>query len=34
VEQGNHEQLIQRNGAYVKLWKVQAGLRSDERLQL
>ena len=34
VESGSHEQLIQAGGAYVKLWRVQAGLRADEALQL
>ena len=34
VESGSHEQLIQAGGAYVNLWRVQAGLRADEALQL
>ncbi|MEB3265048.1 MAG: ABC transporter ATP-binding protein [Cyanobacteriota bacterium] len=34
VESGPHEALIQRNGAYAGLWRVQAGLRSSEALSL
>jgi len=34
VESGSHEQLIAAGGAYVNLWRVQAGLRVDEALQL
>ena len=34
VESGSHEQLIAAGGAYVNLWRVQAGLRADEALQL
>ncbi|MFM7696703.1 MAG: ABC transporter ATP-binding protein [Vulcanococcus sp.] len=34
VESGSHEQLIAAAGAYVNLWRVQAGLRADEALQL
>jgi ATP-binding cassette subfamily B protein len=34
VESGSHEQLIASGGAYVNLWRVQAGLRADEALQL
>ena len=34
VESGRHEQLIAANGAYANLWRVQAGLRSGEPLQL
>jgi ATP-binding cassette subfamily B protein len=34
VESGRHEQLLQRSGAYAALWRVQAGLRPDEALQI
>lgn len=34
VESGRHEQLIAADGAYANLWRVQAGLRSGERLSL
>ena len=34
IESGSHEQLIAAGGAYVNLWRVQAGLRHDEALQL
>jgi ATP-binding cassette subfamily B protein len=34
VESGSHDALIARNGAYANLWRVQAGLRADERLAL
>jgi len=34
VESGSHDQLIQAGGAYVNLWRVQAGLRADEALRL
>jgi ATP-binding cassette subfamily B protein len=34
VESGRHEQLIAADGAYANLWRVQAGLRSGERLAL
>ncbi len=34
VERGSHEALIAAGGAYVNLWRVQAGLRSDEAFTL
>jgi ATP-binding cassette subfamily B protein len=34
VEQGTHDQLLHKPGAYADLWRVQAGLRSDEALTL
>jgi len=34
VEQGSHDDLLRRSGAYADLWRVQAGLRSDELLSL
>lgn len=34
VESGRHEDLIDTDGAYANLWRVQAGLRSGERLAL
>ncbi|MEO1002880.1 MAG: ABC transporter ATP-binding protein [Cyanobacteria bacterium J06638_7] len=34
VESGRHEELIAADGAYANLWRVQAGLRSGERLAL
>ena len=34
VEDGTHEQLLQRSGVYADLWRVQAGLRRDEVLTL
>ena len=34
VESGRHEALMQAGGAYTNLWRVQAGLRSDEALRL
>ena len=34
VEQGTHDQLLHKPGAYADLWRVQAGLRSDEALSL
>jgi ATP-binding cassette subfamily B protein len=34
VEDGTHEQLLHQAGTYADLWRVQAGLRSDEALIL
>ncbi len=34
VESGRHEQLLRRGGPYASLWRVQAGLRPDEALQI
>jgi ATP-binding cassette subfamily B protein len=35
VESGRHEDLLARpDGAYASLWRVQAGLRPGEALQL
>jgi len=34
VERGSHEELMASAGAYVNLWRVQAGLRADEALRL
>ncbi|UPM50948.1 ABC transporter ATP-binding protein/permease [Synechococcus sp. A10-1-5-1] len=34
VESGSHEELIAAGGAYVNLWRVQAGLRQNEALAL
>ena len=34
VESGRHEQLINSQGAYARLWRVQAGLREGEALTL
>jgi len=34
VESGNHDTLLKQNGAYAGLWRVQAGLRPAEPLQL
>jgi len=34
VEQGSHDELIAAAGAYARLWRVQAGLRADEPLQI
>ncbi|MFM9042368.1 MAG: ABC transporter ATP-binding protein [Vulcanococcus sp.] len=34
VERGSHDALIAAGGAYVNLWRVQAGLRSDEAFTL
>ena len=32
VQQGRHDELLQKGGAYAELWKVQAGLRPDEAM--
>ncbi|APD47325.1 ABC transporter ATP-binding protein/permease [Synechococcus sp. CS-602] len=34
IESGQHEDLLQRGGVYASLWRVQAGLRTDEALSL
>ena len=34
AEQGSHGELIAAAGAYARLWRVQAGLRADEPLQI
>ena len=34
VESGEHDALLRRGGGYADLWRVQAGLRSDEPLRL
>jgi ATP-binding cassette subfamily B protein len=34
VEMGGHDALLAAGGAYANLWRVQAGLRSDEPLRL
>jgi ATP-binding cassette subfamily B protein len=34
VESGRHEQLINSQGVYARLWRVQAGLREGEVLSL
>ncbi len=34
VESGRHDDLLRHQGAYANLWRVQAGLRSDEPLRL
>ncbi|MBE9101420.1 ABC transporter ATP-binding protein [Vacuolonema iberomarrocanum] len=31
VERGTHEQLVEQNGIYASLWRVQMGMRSDEQ---
>jgi ATP-binding cassette subfamily B protein len=33
VESGRHDELLSREGAYARLWRVQAGLRADEALR-
>jgi ATP-binding cassette subfamily B protein len=32
IEQGQHDQLLQLEGAYANLWRVQAGLRTNGAL--
>lgn len=32
VQQGRHDALLQKGGAYAELWRVQAGLRPDEAM--
>ena len=32
VQQGRHDELLQKGGAYAELWRVQAGLRPDEAM--
>jgi ATP-binding cassette subfamily B protein len=34
IEMGGHDALLAAGGAYANLWRVQAGLRSDEPLRL
>jgi ATP-binding cassette subfamily B protein len=34
VESGRHDDLIERNGAYAALWRVQTGLHSGEDLRV
>ena len=34
VEQGTHDQLLHQTGPYTDLWRVQAGLLSNEALSL
>jgi ATP-binding cassette subfamily B protein len=29
VESGRHEQLLEQNGVYAALWRVQSGLKSN-----
>ncbi len=31
VEQGRHEELLEKQGIYASLWRVQTGLRAEER---
>ena len=32
VQQGRHDELLKKGGAYAELWRVQAGLRPDEAM--
>ncbi|MEB3362556.1 MAG: ABC transporter ATP-binding protein [Synechococcaceae cyanobacterium] len=34
IESGRHEELLARSGAYAGLWRVQAGLRPGEALEI
>jgi ATP-binding cassette subfamily B protein len=34
VESGRHDELMANGGAYANLWRVQVGLRADEKLRL
>jgi len=34
VESGRHDELMANGGAYANLWRVQVGLRADEKLSL